>query len=140
MSRQTKLSKLAIAAAALLTASVPCLAQNDLNKTKTDSNNVVAVAVSNMPKAEEMTANVESATTTTSDIVSNKTRSTFSAAKFMNATKQSVNSQSLTAMTASSELRVDTWEAPRVDEFAAQKKTRSVEFIPSRGQRIPDKQ
>ena len=138
MSRQTKLSKLAIAAAALLTASVPCLAQNDLNKTKSDTNNVVAVVVSHMPK--DVTASAESTTRTSSDVAVNETSSTFSAAKFMNAAKQSVKDQALTATATNSELRINTWEAPRVDTFAAPKKSKSIEFIPSRGQRLPDNQ
>ena len=138
MSRQTKLSRFAIAAAALLTASVPCLAQNELNKARTDSSSIVAVA--SAPETDEMTAIYASTPSTRSDVAANENRSTFSATKFMNAAKQSVSKHTFTVVPNTTELTVNTWDISRVDNFVAPKQPSGIEFVPSRGQRLPDKQ
>jgi hypothetical protein len=132
MSTQKRLSQLTIAAATLLVASISCFAQSETAKPQSDSENTVAVALNRDIRATEKVSAYSSVSNSEVSVETNEVATGFSPAKFRQAAKQSV---------ANSNTRFQVgFEGPRVDEFSATAKTKSIEFIPSRGPKFPDKQ
>jgi hypothetical protein len=120
-----------IATTTVLVASLSCFAQTDTPASPAESESVVAVVVSREIRPTEAVSNTPSVNS--GEVVDkNQTTSSFSSAKFMMAAKEAVNTNS--------QIRFDSIEAPKTSEFDAPAKSRKITFVPSRGQRLPDKQ
>ena len=130
MSTQKRFSRLAIAAGILLTASATCLAQTDSN-VQTESIEPTVVAINKAPQFDIRTANSKSTTTTVGEATATEIRMTLSTARFMESAKDSFLKSNLTS---TPEFRMELSNSP---EFTEPVKTKRVEFVPSRGPRLP---
>jgi len=130
MSKQKRFSKLTIVAGILLTASATCFAQTESTSSQTESTESVAVAINKAAKFEirESRTNTNSAVEATT----NETRPAFSASLFIATAKESLTNSSLKP---SAEIRTQT--AMNSTDFSAPKKTQTVEFVASRGPKLP---
>jgi hypothetical protein len=132
MSRQSTFSKLTMAATVLFVASITGFAQDQSAKSQTETAGVEIVAVNKAPKSVDLFTSKASASKT----VSAKKENGFSAAKFMEAARESINDTVLNVSTpASIENR-----SMKAEDFGQPTKSSSIVFVPSRGQRYPFQQ
>ncbi len=131
MSKQKRFSKLAIAAGLLLTASATCFAQTESTESRYESA-PVAVAMNATPRIDLRAPKYN----IVADTKSNANHTTFSASKFLEATKESVTNTSLNVTpTMNYEVRI---EAKMADEqFSEPVKSKNITFVPSRGPKVP---
>jgi hypothetical protein len=132
MSKRQKLSKLAIVAGLLLTASATSFAQTESNVSQTESTSSTAIAINKAPRFDARGEESRSTTNTVSEATSTESRAAFSAARFMASTKDSVTNVSVTK---APEVRIrPTISTP---DFSEPGKSKRVEFVASRGPRLP---
>ena len=132
MSRQSTFSKLTMAATVLFVASITGFAQDESAKSQTETTGVEVVAINKTPKSIELFSTKSSAPRT----ASTKKETGFSAAKFMEAARASVNDTVLNVSTpASIESR-----SMKAEDFDQPAKSSSIVFVPSRGQKYPYQQ
>ena len=130
MSKQKRFSKLTILAGILLTASATCFAQSDSATSQTETTGPVAIAINKAPKFEVRES--RSKMNIVNEATTNATRPTFSASQFIETAKQSLTNSTLKPLT---EIRIE--PAMNASDFSAPKKNQKVEFVPSRGPKLP---
>jgi hypothetical protein len=130
MSKQKRLSKLALAGAGLLAASVSCFAQTESVKSQNESTSPVTVATSKQFKLDERLNSYGIPDKAIEKVDVPNTQKNFSAEKFMTAVKQSSN-------TSLGFLTTPSYE-PRKDENAKSVAPKRIEFVPSVGQKLPE--
>jgi hypothetical protein len=131
MTKQKRFPTLAIAAGLLLTASATCFAQTESNASQTESTSATVIAVNTAPRFDVPTANSNTTANTVSEATTTKTRTAFSAAQFMTSAKDSMLKSNVTP---ASQFRMDLSNTP---EFSEPSKTNRIEFVPSRGPKLP---
>jgi len=130
MSKQKRFSKLTIVAGILLTASATCFAQTESNSSQTEPTESLVVAINKAAKFEIRES--RSKTNTVDEATTNETRPAFSASRFIETAKESLTNSDVTAST---EIRTQT--PMNSSGFSAPKKTQKVEFVASRGPKLP---
>jgi hypothetical protein len=130
MSKQKRFSKLTIVAGILLTASATCFAQTEPTSAQTESTESVVVAINKAAKFEIRESHPK--TSSLDEATTNETRPAFSASQFSATAKESLTNSYLKPST---EIRTET--AMNASDFSAPKKTQKVEFVASRGPKLP---
>lgn len=139
MSRQKRFSKFTIVATILIAASATCFGQGESSALRTEPSEPASVAINKAPKVDKAIRVSNSIPNTAGEAVVKENRTGFSVAKFMSSAKQAMVPSSLTfAPTLNNELKVDSFKAPRNDEFDQPATTKRITFVPSRGQKLPD--
>jgi hypothetical protein len=135
----SRLSKLSLAAATLLAAAVPSLAQTDSLKARTEPalvSNVQTVALNTDRSVNEPVVNYALPSNTVTNSTTTKTK--FSAAKFQASIQEVGNSNlSFQPQTTIYELQLNSAKQFK-DDLSEQSSRSKISFVPSRGQKLPE--
>ena len=131
MTNQKRLSQVSFAAVALLAAALPCLAQTELSNRRTAPTNEIAILHNErhgVAKAEPKVTSADNVNPKSANTSRNKLNEAFALA-----TSSTAGFRSNTTISEN-----DWQKTRRVGNAAESTATRTITFVPSRGQKLPD--
>ena len=136
MSNQKGLSQLSLAAAVLLAAALPCLAQTESNRIRNSQADALSMKPTEIAALGNPRLNVHKTELTSATGVTEK-QTTLSRAKFQQALAQatSITPSFLTNSTTISESNWEKTQRLGIDRESTSPKR--ITFVPSRGQKLP---